>query len=119
MSMTKTNACCQCAFTAMSPYTDAMIRKTWIHLKKWRLAIRASRFVVDYTIEDALVCDEASGVATTMVSELRVHTVANVGELVMQTFVVLQTTRILESVHVTSLHDQLRQCGQHSCFIGF
>ncbi|GFX56617.1 hypothetical protein TNCV_3954441 [Trichonephila clavipes] len=39
------------------------VNRTWIHLKKCGLAIRAPRFVVDHTIEDASVCGEASRVA--------------------------------------------------------
>ncbi|GFU74332.1 hypothetical protein TNCV_2445071 [Trichonephila clavipes] len=55
--------------------------RTWIHPKKWRLAIRPPRFVVDYTIEDTPVCDAASRVAAAMIYELRVNTVANVADL--------------------------------------
>ncbi|GFV51668.1 hypothetical protein TNCV_1320241 [Trichonephila clavipes] len=69
------------------------------------------QFVVGYTIEDAPVCDVASRVAAVKVSELRVHTVANVVELFVKTFVVLQTTPVLDSVLVTWLHDPLRPCG--------
>ncbi|GFV19724.1 hypothetical protein TNCV_479501 [Trichonephila clavipes] len=36
-----------------------------------------TKFVVDYTIEDALVCDATSKVATTIVYELRDHAAAN------------------------------------------
>ncbi|GFW24167.1 hypothetical protein TNCV_1847261 [Trichonephila clavipes] len=57
------------------------VNRTWIHLKKQRLAIRAPRFVVDHTIEYAPICDAASRVAEAMVSELRFHAAANVVEL--------------------------------------
>ncbi|GFT77041.1 hypothetical protein TNCV_1099261 [Trichonephila clavipes] len=86
-------------------YLDT-VNITWINL-----AICAPRFIVGYTIEDAPVCDAASSVDATMVSELRVHTIANVVELFMQTFVVLQTTPIPDSVLVMWLHDPLRPCG--------
>ncbi|GFY05320.1 hypothetical protein TNCV_2207661 [Trichonephila clavipes] len=46
------------------------VNVTWIHPKKRRLTIRASRFVVDHTFENAPVCDAASRVAEAMVSEL-------------------------------------------------
>ncbi|GFX27044.1 hypothetical protein TNCV_439501 [Trichonephila clavipes] len=36
------------------------IHRTWIHLKESHLTIRALRFVVDHTIEEASVCDAAS-----------------------------------------------------------
>ncbi|GFX02522.1 hypothetical protein TNCV_727761 [Trichonephila clavipes] len=65
-------------------------------------------FVVDHTIKEAFVCDAASRVATTMVSTLRVHAVANVVELFVQTLVVLQTTTILDSELVMWPHDLLR-----------
>ncbi|GFW28463.1 hypothetical protein TNCV_4641281 [Trichonephila clavipes] len=65
------------------------VNRTWIHLKKEHLTIRAPRFIVDHTIEDAPVCDPASRVAATMVSELRVHAAANVVELFVQTLIVL------------------------------
>ncbi|GFW83235.1 uncharacterized protein TNCV_2508751 [Trichonephila clavipes] len=58
--------------------------------------IHHTRLVVDYTIEDAPVCDAASRVAAAVVSELRVHATANVVELFVQTIVVLQTTSILD-----------------------
>ncbi|GFV56261.1 hypothetical protein TNCV_106171 [Trichonephila clavipes] len=61
-------------------YIDA-VNRTWIHLKKGRLTIRAPRFVVDHTIDDASECDAASRVAAALVSELRVHATANVVEL--------------------------------------
>ncbi|GFX62572.1 hypothetical protein TNCV_4867351 [Trichonephila clavipes] len=69
------------------------------------------RFVIDHTIEDLSVCDAASRVAAAIVSELRVHTYANVVEQFVQTFAVLQTTPILDSVLVIWLHDPLRPCG--------
>ncbi|GFU37407.1 protein alan shepard [Trichonephila clavipes] len=50
------------------------VNRTWIHQKKWS---RHSCAQIDYTIENAPVCDAASRVARAMVSELRVHTVAN------------------------------------------
>ncbi|GFY05376.1 hypothetical protein TNCV_2208211 [Trichonephila clavipes] len=92
------------------------VNRTWIHLRKRCLAISGSlvppRFVVDYTIKDAPVCDASSKVAVAMVSELRVNTVVNVVELFVQTFVVLQMTLIpiLDSVLVTWLQDPLRPC---------
>ncbi|GFS57973.1 hypothetical protein TNCV_3124621 [Trichonephila clavipes] len=49
-----------------------------------------------------------------MVSELRTHDAANVVELFVQTFVVLQTTPILDSELVAWLHDPLRPCGHDS-----
>ncbi|GFX65952.1 hypothetical protein TNCV_13731 [Trichonephila clavipes] len=75
--------------------------RTWIHQKKLRLAIRAPRFVVVHTIEDVSVCDAASRITAVMISELRVHASGNVVELFMQTLVVLQTTKILDSGLVT------------------
>ncbi|GFW40602.1 hypothetical protein TNCV_4824381 [Trichonephila clavipes] len=36
------------------------VNRTWIHLKKLRLAILVPRFVVDCTTEDAHVCDAES-----------------------------------------------------------
>ncbi|GFX20690.1 hypothetical protein TNCV_77481 [Trichonephila clavipes] len=58
-----------------------------------------------------LVCDAASRVVTTMVSELKVNdAAANIVELFMQTCVLLQTTPILDSGLVTWLHDPLRPC---------
>ncbi|GFW34078.1 hypothetical protein TNCV_287621 [Trichonephila clavipes] len=62
-------------------YLDA-VKRTWIHLKKWRMAIHASRFVVDHTIEDAPAGDATLRVAAAMVSELRVHAATNVIETV-------------------------------------
>ncbi|GFT22409.1 hypothetical protein TNCV_3273811 [Trichonephila clavipes] len=56
-----------------------------------------TRFVVDHTIEDTLICDAASRVAAALISELRVHAAANVIELFVQTLVVLQTTPTLDS----------------------
>ncbi|GFX95782.1 hypothetical protein TNCV_2083621 [Trichonephila clavipes] len=73
------------------------------------LAIHSLRFVVDHTIEDAPVYDAASIVATDMISELRVHAVANVVELFVQTLV-LQTTPILHSEIVAWLHDPIKSC---------
>ncbi|GFT84223.1 hypothetical protein TNCV_1150201 [Trichonephila clavipes] len=61
------------------------LNKTWIHLKKSCLDIRVPRFVIDHTIEDAPVCDAASCLTAAMVSKLRVHAVANVVKLFMQT----------------------------------
>ncbi|GFU05614.1 hypothetical protein TNCV_3292071 [Trichonephila clavipes] len=55
-----------------------VVNEVWIHAKKGRLAIRAPRFVIDHTIEDAPVIDASSRVTTAMVSELRVHAAANV-----------------------------------------
>ncbi|GFT93701.1 hypothetical protein TNCV_499781 [Trichonephila clavipes] len=69
------------------------------------------KFVVDHTIEDAPVCDAASKVAASMVSELRVHTIANVVELFVQKLVVLQTSQILDSGLVMRQHQPLRLCG--------
>ncbi|GFV81237.1 integrase catalytic domain-containing protein [Trichonephila clavipes] len=80
------------------------VSRTWNHVKIRRLAIRTPRFIVDYTIEDAPVCDAASRVATAMVSELRVLAAENVVELYVRTLVVLQTTPILESELVMWLH---------------
>ncbi|GFW05002.1 hypothetical protein TNCV_597961 [Trichonephila clavipes] len=74
---------------------------TWIPLKKRRVNICVPRFVVDHTIEDAHVCDLASRVATAMVSELRVHAAANVLDLFVQAFAVLQKTPVLDSGLVT------------------
>ncbi|GFV29027.1 hypothetical protein TNCV_1378781 [Trichonephila clavipes] len=84
------------------------VNRTWIHLKKPRLARRVPRFVVDHTIKDTPVWDAASRVAATIVSKLGVHTSANVVELFAQTLVVLQTTPIFDSGLVTLLHDPLR-----------
>ncbi|GFX89290.1 hypothetical protein TNCV_1339891 [Trichonephila clavipes] len=53
------------------------VGKTWIDLEKCHLTIRAPRFVVDHTIEDAPVCDATSRVAAAMISELRVNAAAN------------------------------------------
>ncbi|GFW20688.1 hypothetical protein TNCV_1049111 [Trichonephila clavipes] len=91
-------------------HLDAVSR-TWIYLKKCRLAIRAPRLVADQTIEDTPVCDAVPREPAAMVSELRVHATANVVELFVQTLVVLQTTPILDSELVTWLHDPLRPCG--------
>ncbi|GFV46704.1 hypothetical protein TNCV_3847141 [Trichonephila clavipes] len=90
------------------------VKKTWIHTHahlKICLAIRAPRFVVDHTIEDAPVCDAASWVTTAIVSELSAHASANVVELFVQTLVVLKTPPILDLGLVTGLHDSLRPCG--------
>ncbi|GFY34719.1 hypothetical protein TNCV_4702001 [Trichonephila clavipes] len=87
------------------------VNRTRIHLKKSSLVIRVTRFIVDYTIEGAPVCDAASSVAAAMVSKLRIHAVANVVDLLMQTLVVLQTTPILDSGLMTWLHDSLSPCG--------
>ncbi|GFT12526.1 hypothetical protein TNCV_5093311 [Trichonephila clavipes] len=57
------------------------VNRTWIHLKKSRLAIRVPRFVVDDTIKDAPVCGAASRVAAAMVSKMRVQAATNVVEL--------------------------------------
>ncbi|GFS65330.1 hypothetical protein TNCV_2451531 [Trichonephila clavipes] len=73
------------------------VNRTWIQLKKSRLAIRVSRFVVDNTIEDAPVRHAASRVAAAMVTKLRTHAAVNVVELFVKTLVVLQTTPILAS----------------------
>ncbi|GFT29223.1 hypothetical protein TNCV_3588161 [Trichonephila clavipes] len=45
------------------------VNRICTYLKKRLLAIHASRFVVDNTIEDVLICDAASSVAAVMVSE--------------------------------------------------
>ncbi|GFX63271.1 hypothetical protein TNCV_3895961 [Trichonephila clavipes] len=54
------------------------VNRIWIHLKKGRLAISKSRFVINHTTEDAPLYHAASGVASAMVDELRVDAVANV-----------------------------------------
>ncbi|GFX13298.1 hypothetical protein TNCV_2907211 [Trichonephila clavipes] len=69
-----------------------------------------SRFVVDYTTKDALLCDAVTTVAAAIVTELRVHTIANVVKLLFQTFDVLKTIPTLDSVLVTWLHDPLKSC---------
>ncbi|GFV54334.1 hypothetical protein TNCV_4366091 [Trichonephila clavipes] len=60
-------------------------------------AIREPKFVVDHTIEYAPIFDAASSVAAVMVSELRVHAAANVDGVFLQTLIVLQMIRILDS----------------------
>ncbi|GFX86291.1 hypothetical protein TNCV_2561731 [Trichonephila clavipes] len=105
----------QCAFTTMPPNMDVTIlmlktEREFIR-KKWRLTIRTFRFVVDHTIEDALLCYAAPRVAAVMIYELRVHNAANVIKLFVQIFVVLQTTPILSSGLMTWRHDPLRSCG--------
>ncbi|GFU57715.1 hypothetical protein TNCV_3638671 [Trichonephila clavipes] len=82
-------------------HLDAVSRMQIGLQAEWHLIIHAPRFVVNYTIKDALVCGAASMVPSAIVSELRVYTVANIVELFVQTFVVLQTTPILGSVLVT------------------
>ncbi|GFX60713.1 hypothetical protein TNCV_4976891 [Trichonephila clavipes] len=72
-----------------------IVDRTWIHLKN-DVSPLVPQVHVDHTIEDAPVCDEASRVAVAMVSELRVHTAANVVELFVQ-ILVLKTTPILDS----------------------
>ncbi|GFU44079.1 hypothetical protein TNCV_4952541 [Trichonephila clavipes] len=47
------------------------INRTWIHLKN--LPIRKSRFILDHSIEDTPIFDATSGIAATMISQLRVH----------------------------------------------
>ncbi|GFT61799.1 hypothetical protein TNCV_3862281 [Trichonephila clavipes] len=44
--------------------------RTWIHLKKGHLAIRATRLGVEYIIKDVPACNAASRVDAAMVSEL-------------------------------------------------
>ncbi|GFY01918.1 hypothetical protein TNCV_4796401 [Trichonephila clavipes] len=61
------------------------VKRTWIHLKNGRLAIRVSGFVVDLTIQDTPVYDATSKIIAAMVSELRVHAAAKVVELLVQT----------------------------------
>ncbi|GFU10153.1 hypothetical protein TNCV_3449371 [Trichonephila clavipes] len=56
----------------------------------------ASQFVVDHTTEDAPVIDAESGVATVLVSELRVYADANVVKLSVQTLVVLPVIPVME-----------------------
>ncbi|GFW71081.1 hypothetical protein TNCV_91241 [Trichonephila clavipes] len=55
-----------------------------------------ARFVIYHTIEDAPVYDAALKVASAMISELRIHAIANVVELFVQTLV-FQTTPIFDS----------------------
>ncbi|GFW67382.1 hypothetical protein TNCV_2596151 [Trichonephila clavipes] len=70
-----------------------------------------SRFVIDPTIEDTAAGVAASRVAAALFFKLRVHAAASVVELFVQTFVVLQTTPILDSRLVMWLHDLLRSYG--------
>ncbi|GFY05294.1 hypothetical protein TNCV_2207401 [Trichonephila clavipes] len=65
------------------------VNVTWNHLKKRRLTIRASRFVVDHTIEDIPICDAASRITAAKFSEQRVHASANVVEQFVQILVIL------------------------------
>ena len=81
-----------------------------LRLRTRRHAIPASRFVLEYTIEGAPVCDVASKGTKAVVSELTVHAVANVMELPVNTFV-LQKTSFPESELVTGLLDPLKSCG--------
>ncbi|GFW40813.1 hypothetical protein TNCV_4368611 [Trichonephila clavipes] len=82
--MTMTNIRSRYAFTTMPPNKEATIlcgkQNMKLSEKKWHLAIRAPRDVVDHTIEDASVCDATTRVAAAMVSELRVYAAANVVE---------------------------------------
>ncbi|GFV80863.1 hypothetical protein TNCV_3517301 [Trichonephila clavipes] len=87
------------------------VKRTWIHLKQCRLAIRASRFTIAHTIENASAGDVASRVAAVMVSELRVHDAENVFKQFAQTCFVLKTTPILDSGLLAGLHYFLRPCG--------
>ncbi|GFU30649.1 hypothetical protein TNCV_3031601 [Trichonephila clavipes] len=80
------------------------VNRTCIHLKKSRLAIRGSKFVVDHTIEDAPVRHAAPRVAAALVSKLRIHAAANFVELFVQTLVVLKMIPILASGLMTWLH---------------
>ncbi|GFW66045.1 transposable element Tc3 transposase [Trichonephila clavipes] len=90
------------------------VNRIWIHLKKGLLTIPAPRFLVDHTIEDIPLCDAAAGLATSMVTELRVHAAANVVELFVQTFVVLRTIPILDSGLKTFQHDPLSPCRKYN-----
>ncbi|GFT18992.1 alpha-2 adrenergic receptor [Trichonephila clavipes] len=73
------------------------VKRTLIHVKKkFCLAIRASRFIVDHPFEDAPTGDTASKKVTAIVSELEVHAAASVVELFVQILFVLRTTLILD-----------------------
>ncbi|GFT19064.1 hypothetical protein TNCV_3212871 [Trichonephila clavipes] len=74
------------------------------------LAIRAPRFIVDHTFEDAPVCDAVSRVAAAMISDRRVIAAVNVAALLMQTLGVLQTIPILDS-GLEGLHYPFWPCG--------
>ncbi|GFY07376.1 hypothetical protein TNCV_5085611 [Trichonephila clavipes] len=72
--MTITNGHNQCAFTTMPPNMDAtilmLLTKPGFISKYDASPFVRPKFVVDHTIEDALVCDTASRVAAVMVSQL-------------------------------------------------
>ncbi|GFV31075.1 hypothetical protein TNCV_4814081 [Trichonephila clavipes] len=89
-------------------YHLGAVNKTWIGVRKSRLAIFVPRFVIDHAIQDTPLCDAASRVVAALVSKLRVHAAANVIEIFMQTLIVSQITPISDSGLVTSLHDPLR-----------
>ncbi|GFW41309.1 hypothetical protein TNCV_1003021 [Trichonephila clavipes] len=57
------------------------VNRTWIYLKKRRIANSTPRFIIDPTNENTPVCDAVSRVAAAMVSKLRVHAAVNIIEL--------------------------------------
>ncbi|GFV71023.1 hypothetical protein TNCV_1447231 [Trichonephila clavipes] len=84
------------------------VSKIWVHLKKRSPAIRASRFVVDHSFEDALVCAAASRVAEAIYG-FRAESPCFSKRR--RTVVVLQRSIILDSGFVARLHGSLRPCG--------
>ena len=86
------------------------VNKTEFRLIILDHTILASRFVIKLIAEGALACDLVSRVFKVIVADLSLHAAANIIELFVQIFVVLQGTKFLESVLMMWPYDSLRPC---------